>query len=90
MKYYDLSAEEKQILEDYDKGLFVTNGNLANTKKKLQEVAKNTLDKTKSINIRISIKTLLGLRAKAIEEGLPYQTLAGSILHKYVTGKFTD
>ncbi len=51
--------------------------------KRYQAYAKYTLDKTKNINIRLSVGTLQALRAKAIAEGLPYQTLAASILHKY-------
>lgn len=86
MKYYELTDEEKQILNDYENGLFEPDKNLSKTKKRLQAIAKNTLSKTRAINLRIDLKTLIGLRAKAIEEGIPYQTLAGSILHKSVSG----
>ncbi|HSX02582.1 MAG TPA: hypothetical protein VLI05_04710 [Candidatus Saccharimonadia bacterium] len=55
---------------------------MAERKKALQQYAKNTLNKTKNINIRLSERDLYRLRAKAIEEGIPYQTLASSILHK--------
>lgn len=52
-------------------------------KKKLAEAAKFTLAKKKNINLRININTYLGLKKKAAKLGLPYQTLAGSILHQY-------
>lgn len=52
---------------------------------KYAAMAKATLAKKRNINLRISNKTYLGLRKKAIELGLPYQTLAGSILHQYAS-----
>jgi predicted DNA binding CopG/RHH family protein len=55
---------------------------LATRKRELQEIARNTLNKTRNINIRLTERDLYRLKAKAIEEGIPYQTLASSILHK--------
>jgi predicted DNA binding CopG/RHH family protein len=46
--------------------------------------------KNRRINIRLSEKDLLNLKAKSLEEGLPYQTLVASIIHKYVSGKFRE
>ncbi|MBI2066268.1 hypothetical protein HYT60_02095 [Candidatus Woesebacteria bacterium] len=85
MKYYELTKEEKQILKDYEDGKFVPVKNLNKIKQELKLVAKNTLDKTKNINIRITQKVLYKLRRKAMEEGIPYQTLVSSILHKYTS-----
>lgn len=85
MKYYELTKEEKQILKSYEEGKFVADKNLDKVKKELGLIAKNTLDKTKNINIRITQKVLYKLRRKAMEEGIPYQTLASSILHKYAS-----
>lgn len=51
----------------------------------LQKIAKDTIQKTKMISIRVNVKTLLGLNVKAMEDGIPYQTLASSILHKSVS-----
>ena len=49
----------------------------------LEEAARNTLNKTKNINIRLSEKDLHKLKVKAAEDGIPYQTLAGSVLHRF-------
>ena len=87
MKRYKLDEEEKQILRDYNAGKYKRVKNFEEEKKLLQLAAANTLLKKKNINIRISYKTLMKLKAKAIEEGIPYQTLASSILHKYVNSK---
>ena len=55
-----------------------------------KEAAKNTLAKNKRLNIRISSQDLEGLQLKAVDEGIPYQTLAASILHKYLRGVFVE
>jgi len=60
--------------------------NLARFKKLLQKYADNTLEKTKNINLRLPQKTILKLKAKAVAEGIPYQTLASSVLHKFANG----
>jgi predicted DNA binding CopG/RHH family protein len=82
---YNLTDEEQEIFEAYENGEFVSVPDFEKTKQKLQEAAKNTLDKKKNINIRLSERDLHRLKVKAIEEGIPYQTLATSILHKYVS-----
>ena len=79
--YFD--EEEREIIESFEGGEWKPIKNLEKEKKRFQEIAKNTLNKTKNINLRLSQRTLFKLKAKAVEEGLPYQTLASSILHKY-------
>lgn len=82
MKYYELDDEEKQLLEEIEKGEWVSVKDFAKRKKELQQIARNTLNKTRNINIRLSERDLARLKRKAAEEGIPYQTLASSILHK--------
>ena len=55
--------------------------------KRYQVIAKNSLKKDQRINIRLASKDLMDLQTKAMQEGLPYQTLISSVLHKYVTGQ---
>ncbi len=50
------------------------------------EIARNTLKKNQRMNIRISKSDLNRIKARAAEEGLPYQTLVASVIHKYVSG----
>lgn len=52
--------------------------------------AEATLLKDKRVNIRISSRDLEGLQAKAAEEGVPYQTLMASVLHKFVSGRLVE
>ena len=86
MKYYELSQQEQNELEEIehalDNGGLKSVPNLEQRKQELQLAARNTLNKTRNINIRLSERDLYRLKAKAIEEGIPYQTLASSILHK--------
>lgn len=85
MKYYELTKEEKSILADFEKGVLVSVPDFKKAKKLYEKIAKNTLNKTKNINIRLSERVVSRLKAKAAQEGIPYQTLASSILHKYVS-----
>lgn len=82
-KYYELDPEEEEILKAYEEGKLVRVKNFAKQKKLLEQAAKNTLNKTRNINIRLSEKVVARLKAKAAKEGLPYQTLASSILHRF-------
>ncbi len=82
MKYFELDDEEKQLLEEIERGEWVPVKNFAKRKKELMQIARNTLNKTRNINLRLSERDLQKLKAKAARQGLPYQTLASSILHQ--------
>jgi predicted DNA binding CopG/RHH family protein len=90
MDYY-LDDEEQQLVEDFEKafknGTIESVPDLEARKKELRQMARNTLNKTRNINIRLTERDLYRLKAKAIEEGIPYQTLASSILHKSTAAK---
>lgn len=81
-KYYELEPEEEEILKAFEEGKLIRVKDFDRQKKLLEEAAKNTLNKTRNINIRLSERDLYKLKAKAAREGLPYQTLASSILHR--------
>lgn len=82
MKYYELDKEEQEILDSVERGEWKPVKNLSEEKKRLKQVAKNTLNKTRNINIRLSERDLYKLKAKAAREGIPYQTLAASLIHR--------
>ena len=86
MKKMVLDAEEKDILDSYDRGEWRPIKNPKAEIKKLREYARNTLQKDKRINIRMSSKDLDQVQVLAVLEGIPYQTLISSIIHKYVSG----
>ena len=84
-----LNKEEKEILESYEKDEWVSVSKPADIAK-YKAAAKATFKKDKRVNIRISELDLELLQERALIEGLPYQTLMSSILHKYVTGRFAE
>ena len=83
MKYLD--KEEKELMESYKKGEWKSVKR--KDKKKYEQAAKESLAKNKRINIRLTSKDYNDIQVKAIEEGIPYQTLIASIIHKYNKGK---
>ncbi len=89
MSKLKLDKDEKQLLDAYEAGEFESV--LTPTRKKqIQDMAKQTFKKDKRINIRISSRVLDAIQKRALEEGIPYQTLVSSILHKYVSGSLHD
>ena len=85
-----MDDKEKDILSSYERGEWVPVKNAKTEIKKLQQYAKNTLQKDKRINIRMSSKDLDQVQVIAVQEGIPYQTLVSSILHKYVSGYLVE
>lgn len=87
MKNYKLDPEEKAILKAYNAGEFKTIDD-PKALAKYREYAKYTLQqKTKNINIRLSLKDLLDLKSRAAQSGLPYQTLLTLIIRQFNSKK---
>jgi len=63
---------------------------LSDTEKNEVETIINAANKTKNINIRISTYDIEKVKQLSTEEGIPYQTLISSVIHKYITGKLVD
>lgn len=85
-----LSKEEKEILNSYEKNEFTEIPDMEAEIKKHVEYAKATHLKNRRINIRISQKDLESIQRKALEEGIPYQTLIASLIYKYISGKLIE
>jgi predicted DNA binding CopG/RHH family protein len=79
----ELDDYEKELLEGLEKEGYKRSPDFEAQKKKLQEAARLTLEKTKNINIRISQGDLYTIRHKAEKQGIPYQTLISSLIHQY-------
>lgn len=84
MKYFDLDKEEEQLLKEFEAGEWKSIKNFAKAKRLYMQAAKNTLNKTKNINIRLSEKDLQKAKTKAAQTGIPYQTLLASVIHRFV------
>ena len=86
MKKTRVNNQEKDVLDSYEQGQWRPVKNRKREIKRLQQYAQNTLQKDKRINIRMSSKDLDRVRVIATQQGIPYQTLISSIIHKYVSG----
>ena len=85
-----LRKEEKQLLDSLEAGEWESVPQLRSEIRKHGQYAKNTMRKDKRVNIRISSRDLEQLQTMAMEDGIPYQTLMSSILHRFLTGKLAE
>jgi len=83
-------SEEKEILEAFESGELKRSKNAAQAIKQHQAIAEATFKKDARINIRLSSRDLRSLQTRALREGMPYQTLVASVLHKFVDGQLVD
>jgi predicted DNA binding CopG/RHH family protein len=90
MQKIKLDQEEQDILASYERGEWKPVANRSQEIARHVTYAKNTLAKDKRVNIRISSKDLEELQAIAVEDGLPYQTLMASVLHRFASGRFME
>ena len=86
----NLDRFEREILGAYEKGVLVSARPTKAQLAAFREAARATFVKNKRVNIRISAADLMDLQARAYEEGVPYQTLIASVLHKYVSGRLRE
>lgn len=81
---------ESEILSDFEQGKLKSIAPSKTDLAKFKAAATATFLKEKRVNIRLSSPDLMDIQARALEEGLPYQTLIASILHKFVSGRFIE
>ena len=86
MKRHRLDKDEKEILEAIENDRWELVKPKRTELDYYAEIARNTFRKDQRMNIRISKADLTRIKAKAAEEGIPYQTLVASIIHKYASG----
>jgi predicted DNA binding CopG/RHH family protein len=84
-----IDQEEKDLMESIERDEWQPVNNIEQEKEKAIAAARNTLKKDKRINLRLTQKDYRQMQIKAIEEGIPYQTLISSIVHKYLNGSLT-
>lgn len=89
-KNIDIESYEQDILNDLDKGEFVSVKNAKEIMHLAQQAASNYIKRDNRVNVRISGADLNMIKQVAVEEGLPYQTLLASIIHKFVSGRLIN
>jgi len=85
-----IDKEERDLMESIENDEWRSVKNIEKEKEKAIASARNTLKKDKRINLRLTQKDYHQIQVKAIEEGIPYQTLISSIIHKYLNGSLAS
>ncbi|MBI4587879.1 MAG: antitoxin [Candidatus Rokubacteria bacterium] len=85
-----LDSKEKELLDSVERGEWRSVRGLKGERRRYGRYAAATFRKDRRVNIRISTKDLETIQKRALEEGLPYQTLISSLLHKYVAGRLRE
>lgn len=85
-----LDSEEMGIVESYEQDEWRPVAESAEELKRYRQYARETFKKDARVNIRISKKDLESIQKRALEEGIPYQTLMASVLHKYLNGRLIE
>lgn len=86
----DLDEYEKELLEAFEQGQLKTARPAKTDLARFKAAATATFIKDKRVNIRLSTPDLMDIQARALEEGMPYQTLIASVLHKFVAGRLVE
>jgi predicted DNA binding CopG/RHH family protein len=82
-----LDKEEQELFDSTERGEWHSVPDLEQEIQEAKKIAGATFKKTERMNIRISPKDLNALKIEALGEGMPYQTLVSSIIHKYLSGR---
>jgi predicted DNA binding CopG/RHH family protein len=85
-----LDRYEKRILCSYERGKVKSVVTSEASLRRYREYARATLTKNRRVNIRLSTLDLADIQARAAEDGIPYQTLMASVLHKFATGRLQE
>lgn len=86
----ELSAEERDVLDRFERDELRTAPDAEREIEAARLAARNTFNKTKRVNLRVTERDFILAHARAREEGIPYQTLLSSVIHKYLSGRLTE
>ena len=85
-----LDKDEKELMTAFEKGQLKSTSPSRAKLAKFKAAASATFIKDRRINIRLSTPDLMDIQARALEEGIPYQTFIASVLHKYASGRLYE
>ena len=85
-----MDAEEQDILDRFERGELRPSHHAADEIAAAREAARNTFNKTRRVNLRVTERDFMLAHSRAREEGIPYQTLLSSVIHKYLSGRLTE
>ena len=85
-----MNAEEREVLEKFERGGLFSAASAEDEMKAARQAARNTLNKARRVNLRVTERDFNLVHARARDEGIPYQTLLSSVIHKYLSGRLTE
>ena len=85
-----LDAEEREILERFERGELRRAANATDEIEAARRAARKTFNKTRRVNLRVTERDFNLAHSRAREEGIPYQTLLSSVIHKYLSGRLVE
>ncbi|MCE2485277.1 MAG: hypothetical protein J4F42_07170 [Desulfurellaceae bacterium] len=85
-----LNSEERDIVEKFERGELRSARGAEREMETARQAARNTFHKTRRVNLRVTERDFNLAHARAREEGIPYQTLLSSVIHKYLSGRLTE
>ena len=86
----ELNTEEQEILQKFERGELRRSAGADDEVETARQAARNTFNKTRRVNLRVTERDFNLAHARAREEGIPYQTLLSSVIHKYLSGRLTE
>lgn len=84
------NAEEREILERFERNELRSAVGAEQEIEAARQAARNTFNKTKRVNLRVTERDFNLAHSRAREEGIPYQTLLSSVIHKYLSGRLSE
>jgi len=87
MKTTITKKEEQELIASVERGEWKPVKDMKKEIARHRLIARETMKKDQRINVRLTQHDLISLKSKAVHEGIPYQTLVASIIHKYVSGQ---
>ena len=85
-----LSAEEQETLDQFERGELRPVVDVEREIEAARQAARNTFNKTRRVNLRVTERDFELAHSRAREEGIPYQTLLSSVIHKYLSGRLVE
>ena len=86
----NMNAEERDILDRFERGELRSAPSVEREIDAARRAARNTFNKTRRVNLRVTERDFNLAHSRAREEGMPYQTLLSSVIHKYLSGRLAE
>lgn len=87
---HNLNEEERYILDSFERDELTTAHSAESEMASAREAARRTFNKTRQVNLRVTERDFNLAHSRAREEGLPYQTLLSSVIHKFLSGRLVE